>query len=202
MKQRKVFAKNVATMACVLALGLGALSGCGEQATNGSATATEPAAEATETSEAQGESNQAGVANPWEVAQTAEETAQGAGLDVFGVPESVQVGGVEYAEPAFFFTSSIAQVSYSRDADTILLRKSGAEAGKEGLAGDYNEYAKTWTQDVDGIEVTCYGAKQEAAQLILWQQDSNNYSLGFGFGSDETPAMTPADVASIVGGIR
>ena len=202
MKQRKTFVRGVATATFALALGLAPLSGCGQQTTSGSDATTEPTDTTSETTAEPEESGQSSIANPWEVAQTAEETAQGAGLDKFGVPESVQAGGTEYDSPAYFYTKTIAQVRYSHDSDTILLRKSGSNTGKEGLAGDYNDYAETWSQDVDGIEVTCYGAAQEAAQLIMWQRDGSNYSLGFGFGGDTAAAMTPDDVARIVGSVQ
>ncbi len=202
MIQRKAFVRGVATATFALTLGLATLSGCGQQATSSSGATTESTSATSEKPAEQDESGQSGSVNPWKAAQTAEETAQGAGLDAFVTPESVQVGSAEYDNPAYSYTKSIAQVRYSHDSDTIQLRKSGSNAGKEGLAGDYNSYAETWSQDVDGIEVTCYGAEQEAAQLIVWQQDGGNYSLSLGFGSDAVTAMTPDNVARIVGSVQ
>ena len=202
MIQRKAFVRSVATATFALALGLATLSGCGQQTTSSPSATTESTSTTSEKPAEQDGGGQSGSVNPWKAAQTAEETARGAGLDAFVAPERMQVGGSEYDNPAYSHTKSIAQVRYSHDSDTIQLHKSGTNAGKEGLAGDYNSYAETWSQDVDGIEVTCYGAEQEAAQLIVWQRDGGNYSLSLGFGGDTATTMTPDNVARIVSSIQ
>lgn len=227
MINRSSRARFAVVTALVAALGTGGLAGCAAAGGSGSAaaSATESTASETEatsvvesttgateaasvvestTSATEGQ--ETGMANPWRMAQTAAEASQGAGVGSFEVADELEIGGVKYGNALFFYMDGIAQATYGDDADvvsTVVVRKSNTFTGKEGLAGDYNEYPETWTQNHKGLEISCYGNKQDAAQLIMWKVDNDSYSIGLtGTGEGAEPTMTPDEVASLVSEIQ
>lgn len=220
-------ARFAVVTALVAALGTGGLAGCAaaggsssaaasatestasemEAVSAAEATASETeAASAAEATTSAVEGQETGMANPWRMAQTAAEAGQGAGIGSFEVPDELEIGGVKYGNSVFFYMDGIAQVTYGDDADivsTAVVRKSNTFSGKEGLAGDYNEYAETWTQNHKGLEISCYGNKQDAAQLVMWKVDNDSYAIGLtGTGEGADPTMTPDEVASLVSEIQ
>jgi hypothetical protein len=67
----------------------------------------------------------------------------------------------------------------------------------EDLSADLNEYKFDWTQDVDGIEVTCHGYEEGVANFLEWTVDDNSYDVwcmstgegNLGMNADEVYAM-------------
>lgn len=226
MRKHAEPARILTAASLAAALGLGGLVGCtpAGSATSEAASTAESVASAESTAEsvagaestseaastdAPAESSASGeeteVVNPWHQASTAGEAAQGAGVDGFEIMDSVDVSGVGFETPVFFYMDGVAQVTYNSekaDGTTLVIRKSNKFSGKEALAGDYNADTETWTQDHKGLDITCYGSAQDQARLIMWQVDLDSFSAAIYGGSDAAMTMSPDDVASLVEGVQ
>ena len=146
------------------------LAGC---SSGGSAAPKEePAAtEAEDTVEKTGTADEenTGLANPWTDVGSSEEAAKGAGIDSFVIAED----------------PGIAEARLEYPASALTVRK-GTNAEDGDISGDYTEYAETWTQDVDGIEVTCFGNWEGDASKSIWNVDGMYYSIvAEGLGGDD-----------------
>ena len=110
-----------------------------------------------------------GLANPWSDAADLAEAAKGAGLDGFSVPEEAEIslGAVTVSQCRYM--EGIAEATVDFPASMLTIRKGLASAAAEegDISGDYTEYAKTWTQNIKGLEVTCFGDKEDAAAKII-----------------------------------
>ena len=111
------------------------------------------------------------IANPWTSVATADEAAKGAGLQSFTVPNTAKVGGVSYADPQFSYMESLAQAMYESPAAELTIRKSASREGID-LTGDYNDYPFEWTQNIKGLEVTCFGNREGDATKTIWQVEA------------------------------
>ena len=65
-----------------------------------------------------------------------------------------------------------------------------------------DEFAASWTQNVKGATIQCYGPSQDNATVIVWGVDDDTYCVTFqGYGGEEM-TMDPDDVSSLVNGIQ
>ena len=84
------------------------------------------------------------------------------------------------------------------DAGTLSEAAEGA-----GISGDYSEYANTWTQNIKGLEVTCFGNREGDATKTIWQVDDTCYSItAYGLGGDTDYGLSPDDLNSLINGIQ
>ena len=133
-----------------------------------------------------------GGTNPWTEATTAEEAAQGAGLESFSVAGKISAGGKTLSNPTYSFTSTVAQATYGKDSVRVLARKGTGSSGPE-LHGDYNNYPAIWSQDQDGITILCAGDEQGAAKLVEWSFGGYSFSA-----TVEEASMSADEVAKLV----
>ena len=183
--------RNAAWIAAiVLAAGSLGLGGCGSNAKNEDVpTDSGPAAAGVE----QG--------NPWSEVGSADEAAKKAGLDAFalGNMEGLTVG--ELGGWTYHATDKIAQADGKiegmkidkQDADvTLSVRKAKAPEKSEpaelaqSLAGDYNEYAHSWTETAGDIQVTCFGEDEGTVTLAVWTNGEYAYSAAISGEISET----------------
>lgn len=179
----KVFAVFTVMVLIVAAM---ALSGCGK-------------------SEPEPEEQQAGMPNPWSDVATPEEAAEGAGVGVF------ECAGIETSlgttEPeGYRYMKGCAEAEFPIAAVEMNIRK-GTDAvtdvAKGDISGDYNEYKNTWTQKVDGIEVTCSGNRKGDSTKTIWARDGYYYSiLAVGAGGDDDFGLSKEDVEALVSNIK
>ena len=146
---------------------------------------------------------QTGVANPWQEAATAEEAAQGAGIDGFSVVEGARLSLGAIEPWTFQYMEGIAEADSYAGASSIIVRKGTAPDGPN-IAGDYNEYPAQWGQTIKGLEVTCYGHADDAASLVLWSANGYDYSIFVRDAEDPEKAssLTADDVNSLINGIQ
>ena len=155
--------------------------------------------EAPSSSEAEGggeSSAMAGMANPWSEVSSAQEAADGAGLDSFNVEDEYTVRDLTFFQPTFSCMEGIAQADYMGGASRLVVRK-GTGMGEEELSGDYNEYGSTWAETVGDAEVTCRGFEPEIANQVTWTLGDNVYSVlcqGEGGENFGIPADEVADI--------
>lgn len=78
-----------------------------------------------------------------------------------------------------------------------------ADVGEGDISGDYTEYAKTWIQNIKGLEVTCYGNREGDATKTIWQSGDACYSIVVaGLGGDTDYGLSADDLNSLINGIQ
>ena len=151
------------------------------------------------------ESGSVGMANPWSTADSLEKAAEGAGLDGFSIPEGdeISLGKIEVSE--YRYMTDLAEAVVEFPAVQMTFRKANAIMAVDGdISGDYNTYANKWTQNIKGLEVTCYGNREGEATKTIWQNpDGNLYSItAFGLGGDTDFGLSADDLNSLINGIQ
>ena len=153
---KKIFAFAAAS---ALALALAGCSAGGSSMQESASSAAAEAASSAVTSSAAGpatSSQQTGMINPWQDAASAEEAAQGAGLDSFSVPEANELTIGPMGPWTFRYMEGLAEAEAPAGAAEVLIRK-GQAAEPGDASGDYGEYPLQWTQNIKGLDVTCFG---------------------------------------------
>lgn len=152
----------------------------------------------------EGEEGNIGMANPWSTADSLEDAAKGAGLDMFSIPEEAEIslGEVKLTEARYM--EGLAEAVVEFPAVEMTIRKGNASVAQDGdISGDYNEYANTWTQNIKGLEVTCFGNREGDATKTIWQVDDTCYSItAYGLGGDTDYGLSPDDLNSLINGIQ
>lgn len=170
-----------------------------EKGTNGTITMTVQAAgAATETVEAgaaEGHTN-------WTEAATAEEAAQGAGLDSLADLNGVKISLGELGtmgSVTYRYMDGVVQIFCPAAAVEMSAIKGKVPAGDGDVSFDSTAYAHEWTQDVDGQEVKCFGNREGEATKTIWTAGDYNYAvLAYGAGGDDDFGLRAEDVATMV----
>ena len=174
------------------------VAGCASQ--NNEAASSSASSAAASDATATGET--ASLANPWSQVASAQEAAQGAGLDSFTVPEGEIADLGAPFEIGYSYMQGMAQARLEFPASAVTLRKSVQE-GSEGTdnSGDYNTYANEWTEDINGIQVTCAGNREGEATKAYWNANGADYSMvAQGLGGDDDFGLTTERLTVVVEG--
>lgn len=151
-----------------------------------------------------GENGGIGMINPWSTADSLEAAAEGAGIDGFMIPEGAEIslGEVKLTEARFM--EGLAEADIEFPAVEMTIRKGNASVAEDGdISGDYNEYANTWTQNIKGLEVTCFGNRNGDATKTIWQKEDTCYSItAYGLGGDTDYGLSADDLNSLINGIQ
>lgn len=173
-----------------------ALAGCGGGATTAaSSSAGSEASSAASASSASSAASSAvsseegtGIANPWTEVTSADEAAKGAGVDSFTTPIGTEtsIGPLDENYAVYSYMDGLAQAECPLAAIEVTFRKGLASAAEDGdISGDYNSYKNTWTQVIDGVEVTCFGNREGEATKTIWTEGDYAYAiLAYGAGGD------------------
>ena len=162
--------------------------------------ATASAAEAESTAAAAEENT--GLANPWSDVESAEEAAKGAGIDSFVIAEDPGLDLGQLFERTYRCMDGIAEARLEFPASALTVRK-GTNAEEGDISGDYTEYANTWTQDVNGIEVTCFGNREGDAAKSIWTVDNMYFSIvAEGLGGDQDFGLNAERLTAMVSSIQ
>ena len=150
------------------------------------------------------EGENVGMANPWSDVSTLDEAAAGAGLDMFSIPEEAEISLGEVKLSQARYMEGLAEAVVEYPAVEMTIRKGKASIATDGdISGDYNEYANTWTQNIKGLEVTCFGNREGDATKTIWQVDDTCYSItAYGLGGDTDYGLSPDDLNSLINGIQ
>ena len=145
-----------------------------------------------------------GIANPWSTADSLKAAAEGAGLDGFSIPEGAEISLGEVALSEARYMEGLAEAVVEYPAVEMTVRKGNASVAEDGdISGDYNEYANTWTQSIDGLEVTCFGNREGEATKTIWQVEDTCYSItAYGLGGDTDYGLSADDLSTLISGIR
>ena len=164
-------------------------------------TAAETESTEAESTAAAAEEN-TGLANPWSDVASAEEAAKGAGIDSFVIAEDPGLDLGELFERTYRCMDGIAEARLEYPASALTVRK-GTIAEEGDISGDYTEYANTWTQDVNGIEVTCFGNREGDATKSIWTVDNMYFSIvAEGLGGDQDFGLNAERLTAMVSSIQ
>ena len=164
-------------------------------------TAAETESTEAESTAAAAEEN-TGLANPWSDVGSAEEAAKGAGIDSFVIAEDPGLDLGELFERTYRCMDGIAEARLEYPASALTVRK-GTIAEEGDISGDYTEYANTWTQDVNGIEVTCFGNREGDAAKSIWTVDNMYFSIvAEGLGGDQDFGLNAERLTAMVNSIQ
>lgn len=146
----------------------------------------------------------ADAGNPWQSADSLKAAAKGAGLDGFDIAEGseISLGTVKVQE--YRYMKGLAEAYIPFPAVDMTIRKGLASTAEDGdVSGDYNEYKNNWTQNIKGLEVTCFGNREGDATKTIWTVDDVCYSItAFGMGGDTDYGLSADDLNSLINGIQ
>lgn len=145
------------------------------------------------------------LGNPWKTAESLEAAAEGAGVESLTIPEGAEIslGAVTVGECRYM--EGLAEVEIPYPAVGVTVRKgTAAVADPEGdVSGDCNEYANSWTQTINGLEVTCFGNREGEATKTIWTSGDYSYSItAYGLGGDTDYGLKADDLNSLINGIQ
>ena len=146
-----------------------------------------------------------GIANPWQNADSLAAAAEGAGLDGFAVEEGSSISLGELKASEYRYMDGLAEVDFMFPAVDLTIRKGLASAAVQDgdVSGDYNEYAHSWTQNIKGLEVQCFGAREGEATKTTWTSGDYCYSItAFGQGGDSHYGLSADDLNTLINGIQ
>ena len=151
------------------------------------------------------EGESTGMANPWSDVDSAEAAAEGAGFDVFSVPEGAVISLGEVKVDQYRCMDGMAEADIEYPAVSMTIRKGSKEleiaAGD--ISGDYGEYKYDWIQNIKGLEVKCFGNREGEATKTIWSVDDMDYSItAYGLGGDDDYGLSPDDLNSLINGIQ
>ena len=131
-----------------------------------------------------------GIANPWHEAASAQEAAEGAGLESFTPPEYLTCFP---AEPAvsFRYMEGLAEADYTDGTRTLTIRKG---LGDQDVSGDYTVYPAEWEINHKGLAIRCSGTG-ETVSLARWAFGGCSWSLTV---SPNETGLSADEVTSLV----
>ena len=182
--------KRVATIAMAMALVL-ALSGCAASASSKSSSATMSASDASASASAAS----------WTSVISAAEAAKGAGLTSFSMPDRTVIADIVFTNPAYSYTTGVAQAKYDNGASLIIRKDDGSHSAQL-TDSDVSKLTATWTKTYEGVEVTCYGVARGAATYITWKTNAGEYGVTLQSADSKELAMDEEDIADIVRAIK
>ena len=140
------------------------------------------------------------IANPWSDAASAEEAAQGAGLEAFPLPEGAIGDLGEPFEITYRYMDGMAEARYEFAASAVTVRtaKISSEDSFD-ISGDYNTYAYEWTETIENEPIACAGNREGESIKTYWGHDDRAHSLvAQGLGGDSDFGLTPDRLAVFV----
>ena len=93
---------------------------------------------------------------------------------------------------------SMIEADYS-GTNTMTIRKSSVTGGTD-LLGDYTNYSKNWTQNVKGLDVTCYG-DGDTANALTFGNVGSYFSVSYNMGN-EGNGLTADQINSLINGMQ
>ena len=194
--------KKIIAIAATVVLAF-ALSGCVTQVTKESKEAPSASDKSASAAASASASSASSAAVNWTSALTPDEAAKGAGISSFGVPQRTVIADFVFTGPAFAYTEHVAQATYEVPSSAKLIVRKAEGAHTAPITDrDKSQFSQTWQNTYEGYDVTCYGNKQGAATICVWNDGTKEYGVTIeGFGSAEV-TMDAEDVDDIVKAVK
>ena len=137
----------------------------------------------------------------WNKVDSADAAAQAIGLESFKVPDGVTIGLGEVKADSFQYKEKVAMASIPFPAVQMYVMMGTDESGD--VSGDPAEYANTWTQDINGVEVTCFGNREGDATKTIWTTDGVSYAvMAYGLGGDTDYGLSADDLNTVISAMQ
>lgn len=138
----------------------------------------------------------------WSDAKDAEAAAKNAGItNGFKVPSPLPIGDYKWSKPNFTSMDMVAQADYDGGKACASIRK-GQGVKLKDLSSDLNEYKYDWTQECQGIEITCHGYEKGVANFLEWTYEDCAYNVWCVSTGDGNIGMNEKEVAAMVESIN
>ena len=152
------------------------------------------------------EGEEVGMINPWSDVDSAEAAAEGAGIDLFMVPDGeavISLGEVEVDQYRCMKGMAEARIEFPAVSMNIRKGDKSGEMAEGDISGDCGEYKYDWTQNIKGLVVKCFGNREGEAAKTIWSVDDMDYSITVqGLGGDTDYGLSPDDLNSLINGIQ
>lgn len=193
-----------------LVLALAGCSGQAEQTSTQASTAestvaqtesVQPETTATETQSTEAPQPAATPSVQWTQAGNAEEAAQNAGVERFGVMGTINLDGTEFTNPAFAYASGITQATYTAGDVTLVVRKAN-DANAASISDRAEaDFPEKWNKNYEDLDITMWGPAKGAATVITWKDGGFTYGVTYQTTSD-TNTLDTDEVAVLVKAIK
>lgn len=194
--------KRIAMLVAVVMLAL-AMVGCA----SGTTSSAESSQGSSETASASSEADSAATTviqgeNAWSNASDAEAAAKSAGVTTgFTLPSPLPIGEYKWSDPHFSSMDKVVEANIDGEVVAVCIRKGEGVAIKD-LSADKNDYKADWTQEVDGVKVTCHGYEKDIANFLEWEKDGCSYDVWCVGVKGENIGMNKDEVTAMVKGIK
>ena len=141
--------------------------------------------------------NNANMENPWTMTADMQEALDATGVNFHSPVDNALPGDIRFT--ACYYTEDVFQANYENETNCLFFRVSKNHEGKEDLAGDFNEYEKTWQEPVKGLQVTCYG-EDDSIRLATFSVGDQNYSISYN-SYQNAPGMSVDELNSLLMGM-
>ena len=138
----------------------------------------------------------------WVKVNSADEAAKGAGIEKFGVLETLTVDDKEFKDPSFAYAGGVAQAMYENGAVGLIVRKAGNDRKAPLSDRDKTEFPNKWTETYAGLDVTLYGPEKGSAVIFTWTDGTQDYGVTYqGLGGEEV-TLAADDVEALVTALK
>ena len=142
--------------------------------------------------------------NPWSDVDSAEAAAEGAGIEALKIADGIELSLGEVKVDNWRCMKGMVEASVPFPAVQMTVRKGSDDLADEkgDISGDYNDYKHSWTQEVNKINVECFGNREGEATKTIFKSGDYLYSVtAHGEGGDDDYGLSADDLLLIVGGI-
>ena len=139
----------------------------------------------------------------WDKQASKEDALAAVGMESFEIPEGAEIrlGAVTAGE--YRTHEGAVKVNVAYPAVDMFVYKAAEDINGGDPTFEGNEYANEWTQDIDGITVTCYGNNEGDATKTVWTKDGYSYAIiVHGLGGEIDFGLHAEDLAAVVPGIQ
>lgn len=139
----------------------------------------------------------------WDKQASKEDALAAIGMESFEIPEGAEIrlGAVTAGE--YRTHEGAVKVNVAYPAVDMFVYKAAEDINGGDPTFEGNEYANEWTQDIDGIIVTCYGNNEGDATKTVWTRDGYSYAIiVHGLGGEIDFGLHAEDLAAVVPGIQ
>ena len=180
-----------------------ALVGCGaNNSSQASSSASSSSASSSSASASSSVAVQKEAVINWTAAGSADEAAQGAGLDKFGVIGDITLDGKDFNNPKFFHSGGVAQAIYDTDGVQFILRK-GANGHTVPITDrDLTTFANKETVSIEGMDVTEYGAAHGASTVLTWNDSGFDFGITYQAANKGDASMDAKEVEEIIKAVK
>lgn len=143
--------------------------------------------------------------NPWSETDSAEEAAEGSGIDALEIADGTEISLGEVKADTYRYMDGMIEVKVEFPAVEMTIRKGDKkwEEGEGDISGDYGEYEHEWTQSIKGLEVKCFGNREGEATKTIWSLDDYDYAIvAYGLGGDDDYGLSADDLNSLINSMQ